>query len=249
MICAKQAMTAGVAGMLLSGSAMATLQVTFNGVASAWGSSTNGGPFAFTANAALAGQIQGIGLQHAGAGRFISFCIERNEYLSNTPASSTFDVTIGTAAVEGGVGGPSPDPLGFATAYLYQNFMYGTLTTTVTYSAGTETTLTRRTGNAMQAAIWFLEEEITSTSSLGLDSATVTLANSLIAEALGAGWTNWGNVRVLNLFDPNGGEPRQSQLVLIPLPGATHLSLAGLAFVGLGVIRRRGRPRWRQTAC
>jgi len=106
----------------------------------------------------------------------------------------------------------------------------------------------------LQQAIWFLEGELgdawngttyrTSTIYTGLSDE----ARALITAAFEQGWTNYGDVRVLNLTQ--AGVLKQDQLVMtngndifeVPLPPAAPLGLVLLGGLGLySRLRRRGR--------
>ena len=63
----------------------------------------NGGEFTLTASGSLKLTFQ-------------TFCIEQGEYLSS---NATYNYVINSVAVQGGVGGPDPDPISKGTAYLY----------------------------------------------------------------------------------------------------------------------------------
>ncbi len=211
----------GVACVLaVACAAVAGPQVKFTNV-NAWGGSTGGGPFEVEA---IGFAPVGLGLQGAAPGHFITFCVERDEYIAN---GKTYDVVVNTAAVAGGAGGPSPDPLDSRTAFLYTMFMNGTLSSL----EGDFTYLDPDSGEAMQDAIWALENELSMPSSGSLAGKLVALAQSNVDSG---SWVGIGNVRIMNLT--RNGQRAQDQLVLIPLPSA-----AGLAMVGLGVISIRRR--------
>jgi hypothetical protein len=166
---------------------------------------------------------------------FITFCLQKTEYID---FSSTFVVGgISNYAVTdpaekgGGVGGQ--DQISPETAWLYTQFRtqnYGALS-----GIGYDGTATW--ANLLQNAIWYFEDELTASEKLGQAS------NPFIGAAKAAGWTDIGNVRVLNLFryDPNQpgglGSEAQDQLVLVPEPST--LVLLGSGVLALCVRRRR----------
>jgi len=166
------------------------------------------------------------------------FCVERNEYLNFT---DTFHVdSISGVAIDGGVGGPSPDPISPETAYLYWQFHTGTLSN---YSYVANSTARRNSANSLQRAIWVLEHELTSTSD--------AQALAWISEANGSGWTDIGSVRVMNISFASGshaGDLAQSQLIAIPEPASWALASICLGVGGVRAARRRRAQRRRQAA-
>jgi hypothetical protein len=162
-------------------------------------------------------------------GSFLTFCLEYNEYMSYgtalyTVGSITTEARLGGAGGRQGPTGSTFDPLSAKTAYLYTNYMsagHGALGAVFGSASAVDK------GTAMQQAIWYLEEEI------GLGSVN-TLANSLLTAANSSGWTTTGQVKVLNLYNANGGNS-QDQLYLapVPLPAAGLLMASALGLGGL----------------
>ena len=186
---------------------------------------------------------------------FTSFCLEREEAMFFGPGSfggsggspsftHPFEVVgITDRAFAGGINTEDPgpgDPISSRTAYLYQNFVRGTL-------AGYDYAGPNRvaSADALQNAIWFLEEEIADPFDGIADPATQALITSFLNLDLGA-FTGIGDVRVLNIVyrwdGPGGvaGGNGQDILVVVPLPQTFGLGMAGLLGV-VGVTARRRR--------
>lgn len=173
-------------------------------------------------------------------GNFSSFCLEYNETISE----STYNYTIDTGAIAGGLGGGNPDPIGRETAELYRQFLASTVGPG---SGGIGDALSAVAfNNAFQDAVWYLEEEL---GSVNFAAATAALsganfvnlsatAQTLINSVWGT-TASVGRVRALNLYSISTGANRQSILymVAIPLPSAGALALAGL--FGVAAVRRR----------
>jgi hypothetical protein len=163
-----------------------------------------------------------------GAG-FDTFCVELNEYFS--PPES-MGVVLSMNAVNGGVGGGSPDPLSERTALMYRTFRDGGTFATASYGNVVVT------GDAfwqakLQDAIWASEDEVT-LSSLSQQARELYdwAQNNAVAG-------NFYNVAVMNTTRPSG-ERGQDFLTIVPLPTAAWAGLGSLAMVlGTGYIRRR----------
>ena len=174
------------------------------------------------------GNVGVTGLSPDGPDSFQTFCVERNRPLR---LGDEYRAEVATFADDGGVGGPTPDPLSPQTAFLYHAFRYGELGN---YDYDDSQGERMNDALSLQLAIWLLEDEITP-----LDGRyrNDSYAQSLVALAEASGWETIRNVRILNLTTMNG-ETAQSQLtVIIPLPHGA--GLASLGLVAVGVRRRR----------
>jgi hypothetical protein len=164
-----------------------------------------------------------------------SFCLEKNEYVS---IGKTYNFTENIAAVNGGVGGPHPDPLSAGAAYLYYQFSQGKLT-------GYDYTLDGRAASAaaLQNAIWYLEEEGGALSDLLTHVLKAEFGDSSTLADWRADNTGRYPVMVLNLTSKNSAGAiiyNQDQLATVghvPIPPTVYLLGGGL--LGLVGLRRK----------
>jgi hypothetical protein len=193
--------------------------------------------------APLAGSVGG-----SGGSQFMTFCLELSEFVGFGP---TYSYSIGTAAVGGGLGGGSPDPISQQTANLYRLFATGTLAG-YDYSTGSGSTR-GNSANALQALFWTLENEVTYNPANGefrrTDNSGLVGTLTAAEQALYTSWlslpfsstADYG-VRAINPMD--GTTRAQSMLILIPLPPAAWAGVGTLAGLALfGAIRRRNNDR------
>jgi hypothetical protein len=198
--------------------------------------------------------LSGVNVASGTGAPFLTFCMEFSEHFS---LGTNYYVAVNDKAIGGGAGvaatyagdvagvSGSYDPLSPATAWLYTQFRGNTLQNFVPFNYSSNTDL-----NALQAALWFLENEMAEST---LDSKGVALKNA----AVNAGWLGIGNVRILNLWNTRTGTPgnyafsgpHQDQLVLVtdlvavPEPSSILMAVCGVAGFGCVAHARRRRVR------
>ena len=142
---------------------------------------------------------------------FDTFCVERTQYIQ---IGGTYTYQVSSES-DGGRNGPAPVALG--TAWLYNNFLDGTLSG----FTGTETQQ-----SDLQNAIWYFQGEISSANG----DPYVTLADAALGgntDALANGDGAYG-IDIWNLYDPTTGAECQSQLGSVPEHGTMLVSLGML---------------------
>jgi hypothetical protein len=152
---------------------------------------------------------------------FYTFCVQLDQDINY---DDLFVVgSISDAADDAG----GPNPLRPEAAWLYWSYRHGTLPSL--------------TSDEIQAAIWYLQGDVTLTEAhllwgdvIGDPDAVVALAHQQVLD----GWSNDGRVQVLNMFYLDG-TPAQDQLVLNEVPEPATMLLVGGGIVALA--RRRSR--------
>jgi hypothetical protein len=183
--------------------------------------STGGGPFLID------------DLTDSSVTNFLTFCIERDEFLA---VGGEYYVKLSTQAEAGGVDTNAGDTLSNETGYLYSKFINGTL---AGYTGDQES----REG--LQLAIWRLEGEVGATYS-GLAPSAQAKATTFYNDAMGSGATSTFGVMVMQLWTAYNPTTqtfsgyKQDQIVLIPVPEMVSTFSALLLGAGaLAVARRR----------
>jgi hypothetical protein len=187
----KQLLTLGLTAILAVPIAQGAFDGTINisGSAGAYG----GGPFTINVTG---------GLNEIIGSPFQSFCLEYNEHIS---LPGNYNVEVNTMAVRGS-GGPNPDPISLATAWLYSQYRAGTLAASVAgYGYGTY--VNNSTGNSqLQQAIWWLEQETDGVFANNVANAVsgseVNFNNYLVSTAVAA--TMAGSAVNARTIDANG---------------------------------------------
>lgn len=184
-------------------------EVTIGRIANTYEQSSGGGEF----------KITSVGGHFA---PFQTFCMELDESITG----SRF-YTLSDAAIAGGKGGPSPDPISEGTAWLYTQFRQGSL------YAFTYDLAHQANAAALQDAIWYLEEEITS---IGANAFLAAAIAQFGGEAAAMADYTGTYVKVMNMTDAAGN--KKQDFLAVPDGGLT-VALLGMGLAGLGWVNRR----------
>ncbi|HYE60663.1 MAG TPA: VPLPA-CTERM sorting domain-containing protein [Phycisphaerales bacterium] len=233
--------TAGAGALFASTAAATPVFVGFIEFRDSYGS-TGGGEFRATGKTGWSIEVNRTGTAFQGGiasapGMFETFCLEDFENLpfevTNYKADINTETVAQASAYAGGNHGGFNDALDPRTAYLYHHFLAGTLATPYDYVNEANRI---DDANAMQTAIWFIEQERTD----ALSGKALALFNEADAAVTSGAWVGLGNVRVLNIYTNTARADYQDvivELVTIPLP--TGAAMAGVGLAGLGLVRRR----------
>ncbi|MCX7867057.1 MAG: VPDSG-CTERM sorting domain-containing protein [Limisphaera sp.] len=225
------------AAVMMAGSASAIVTVTVSRTAGYYDTTYGGGEF--TLKGSPWANPAHYSSKTLVAGGFQTFCLELNEGISGQPFAAELSLT----AINGGLGGGTPDPLSIGTAWIYKQFAEGNLAGyNYTPGAGREAS-----ARALQETIWWLENE-QGDPGAGNPFRNLILAKFGTVAAARADYdpsTAGFNVRVVNMYgiDKITGQPdytakKQDMIVYLPDGGMT-LVLMGGGLLGLAILRRK----------
>jgi hypothetical protein len=198
----------------------------------AWGQADATGPLVNPGRTGTAFQF-GVA---AAPGMFETFCVERFENLpyeiTDYKADINTETTAQASAYAGGNHGGYNDALDARTAYLYTHFINHNLTTPYDYLNEANRI---DDANALQTAIWFIEQE----DATPLNGKALALFNEANNAVISNAWSGLGDVRILNIYTNTARADYQDVLIMTSIPLPTGALMAGAGLLGVGVIRRR----------
>jgi hypothetical protein len=159
---------------------------------------------------------------------FVTFCIELDEYI--TVPGGPYNYTASQSALLGGNNTDAGDPLSRASAWIYDQYVAGTLGSSLTGTAATTYAGLSASGkaDAVQNALWYLEEEIVTANFL----SNWAESNVAIRSVPNGGVIG---VNVLNLTSSSGNH---QSLLRVP-DGGMALGMLGVGLLAVGALRRR----------
>lgn len=183
-----------------------------------------------------------VGLARRGANsdQFISFCVETTETIQ---LNKWYDADLNTETRN------TNRPLQAETAYLYSQFIKGTLSEYRYFDSDASDGGKAASARALQEMIWYYQDPAGFAARYGTDafdaggyfmgtSAYKALARNWYAEipqGIAQGGNDLTNVRIINIWEDGSG--RQDTLAMIPLPAALWLGGVGLSIAGVVVVR------------